>query len=122
VCGLCVRERALSRLGRSLARLFALLAGEAEPSTLEAVTAVLVHCVDSALRELGGMGTTHARLTVVYDRSQSPGACVRAVMERQFPECLVRAYLYPTSGTFRFGWKVGQVRHTQWLVGTGRHR
>ena len=53
----------------------------------------------------------------MYDRTDSPSVWheveyarrLIGIMESNYPETLARALLFPTSGSFRWGWKVAQV-------------
>ena len=85
--------------------------------TIEAVTALLMDEVENCLSNCGGLESPTARLTVVYDRTRSPsmwqevdyGKAIAGLMQTNYPETLARAFLYPTSGGFRLGWKMARV-------------
>eukprot|EP01043_Picozoa_sp_COSAG02_P036686 COSAG02_NODE_2704_length_8197_cov_2.646085_5_plen_657_part_00 len=86
--------------------------------TLVAVQALVTHVIESALNQVpGGMGSPDAQLSVVYDRTNSPSIWVEvdyfkaigAVLEANYPETLKRAFLFPTGGAFRFGWRMVQA-------------
>lgn len=85
--------------------------------TLEAVEALVTEAIETALNEVGGMAVPEARLCVVYDRSNSPSVwtevdyfrAIGAVLEANYPETLQRAFVFPTGGAFRWGWKMAQA-------------